>query len=58
MSLSATNGQEAVNLIQAEHSNATEESDATSPRISLILMDCAMVIFMTNLLNFYYILIH
>lgn len=40
--LSATNGQEAVNLIEAEIANSTPTDD--SPRISLILMDCAMVI--------------
>jgi hypothetical protein len=41
--LSATNGQEAVNLIQTEYDDVTEESESSSPRISLILMDCAMV---------------
>ncbi|RIA99503.1 hypothetical protein C1645_869890 [Glomus cerebriforme] len=53
-SLSATNGQEAVNLIQSEYSNIIGESSSSSsspsvskeisPRISLILMDCAMPI--------------
>ncbi|GBB92369.1 hypothetical protein RclHR1_00200002 [Rhizophagus clarus] len=44
-SLSATNGQEAVNLIQAEYSDINEESSKEiSSKISLILMDCAMPI--------------
>ncbi|CAB4429500.1 unnamed protein product [Rhizophagus irregularis] len=38
--LSATNGQEAVNVIEAEIANSTPNDE--SPRISLILMDCAM----------------
>ncbi|RIA84037.1 hypothetical protein C1645_832863 [Glomus cerebriforme] len=50
--LSATNGQEAVNVMEAELANITPIDDSdnlsdksnTSPRISLILMDCAMPI--------------
>ncbi|CAG8514965.1 16989_t:CDS:10 [Dentiscutata heterogama] len=44
-SLCATNGQEAVNLIESEYSNYTSTSEDSNPgRISLILMDCAMPI--------------
>ncbi|CAG8820901.1 8463_t:CDS:2, partial [Gigaspora rosea] len=44
-SLCATNGQEAVNLIETEYSNSSSTSeDSNSGRISLILMDCAMPI--------------
>ncbi|CAG8479199.1 29179_t:CDS:2 [Gigaspora margarita] len=44
-SLCATNGQEAVNLIESEYSNYSSTSeDSNSGRISLILMDCAMPI--------------
>ncbi|KAF0366923.1 PAS domain S-box protein [Gigaspora margarita] len=44
-SLCATNGQEAVNLIESEYSNYSSTSEDSNPgRISLILMDCAMPI--------------
>ncbi|CAG8566731.1 8368_t:CDS:2, partial [Racocetra persica] len=47
-SLCATNGQEAVNLIESEYSNYSQDassSDESNPgRIALILMDCAMPI--------------
>ncbi|CAI2162842.1 17492_t:CDS:2 [Funneliformis geosporum] len=54
--LSATNGQEAINLVEAEYANLPSDhnsssldgnlnnSSDTSSRISLILMDCAMPI--------------
>jgi CheY-like chemotaxis protein len=48
-SLAATNGQEAINLIKSEISNNdssftnNQYNATTDSRISLILMDCAMV---------------